>query len=138
MIKRITGLLAVILLTVSCGFVNNVTTGISTSPTLVTPSIASNTSSVSNSTEVSTSTATDTPAVTPTSSVPSGAVVVDTFDQEVYPFKQNGNCSLGEAIWAVQTQKNQDGCVVTAGNNTIYLPCAPLSGDELVSGSVNI
>jgi predicted outer membrane repeat protein len=54
--------------------------------------------------------------------VPANAIVVNTFDQNVYPFKQNGNCSLGEAIWAAQTQQNEDGCVVSGGSTTIYLP----------------
>ena len=121
--RRIIGLLAAILLMISCSLVNNVTTGNPTSPILVAPSA---TASVSNPTEVSTSTvapaAPDTPAATPAASIPSGVVVVDTFDQEVYPFKRDGNCSLGKAIWAVQTQKDQDGCKVTSGNSTIYLP----------------
>ena len=123
MVKHIIGLLIVIFLVTSCSLVNNVTTGNPTSPILVAPSA---TASVSNPTEVSTSTvapaATETPAATPTSSIPSGAVVVNTFDQEVFPFKQDGNCSLGEAIWAVQTHKDQDGCVVAAGSSTIYMP----------------
>ncbi len=120
MAKHIIGLLIVIFLVTSCSFVNNITAGNQTSPTVAARSTAVSTSSVSNPNEASTSTTS--PAVTPTSSVPSGAVVVDTFDQEVYPFKQNGNCSLGEAIWAVQTQKDQDGCKVSLGNSTIYLP----------------
>lgn len=126
MSKRIVGLLAVVLLTVSCSLVNNVTTGNPTSPTVAVPSSAESTSNASNPTEVSTSAlapaASDTPAVTPTSSVPSGAVVVNTFDQEVYPFKQNGNCSLGEAIQTVLLQHAVDGCVLPPGGHTVYMP----------------
>ncbi len=126
--KKIVGLSVIILLFVSCGLVNNVAKGNPAAPIPPAPSAAAGTFSVSNATEPPASTSaprtksTQVAAPTPTSSMPSGAVVVNTFDQEIYPFKQNGNCSLGEAIWAVQTQKDQDGCVATAGNSTIYLP----------------
>jgi len=118
MFKRVGVVLIIVLLTMSCSLAGKVPVNSSSVPA----KISSLTSSPPTKIVTQTVPATDTPAVTPTSSVPSGAVVVDTFDQEVYPFKQNGNCSLGEAIWAVQTQKDQDGCKVNPGNSTIYLP----------------
>lgn len=65
--------------------------------------------------------ATNTPEGTAVPTPPGDAVIVNTFNQEVYPFKQDGNCSLGEAIWTVQSQQNQDGCVLPAGSTTIWL-----------------
>ena len=51
-----------------------------------------------NPTGVPTGQATSTPAFTATPAAPADAVVVDTLNQEVYPFIADGNCSLGEAI----------------------------------------
>jgi hypothetical protein len=65
---------------------------------------------------------TNTPTLTATPAAPADAVVVDTLDQEVYPFKPDGNCSLGEAIQTIVTQQAQDKCVLPAGSSTIYLP----------------
>jgi hypothetical protein len=80
-----------------------------------------------NPTGVPTAQATSTPASTATSAAPADAVVVDTLDQEVYPFKANGNCSLGEAIQTIVTQQAQDKCVLPAGSTTIYLPAGTYS-----------
>ena len=63
-----------------------------------------------------------TPAASATPSAPAGAILVDTFDQEVFPFKPDGNCSLGEAIAAAQSGQDVDGCHGTPGSSTIYLP----------------
>jgi hypothetical protein len=63
--------------------------------------------------------ATSTPAFTPTPAAPADAVVVDTLDQEVYPFIADGNCSLGEAIQTIVTQQVEDKCVLPAGSSTI-------------------
>jgi predicted outer membrane repeat protein len=49
------------------------------------------------------------------------AVLVNTYEQELYPFEQNSNCSLEEAIWTVETQHAQDGCVLPSGSTTISL-----------------
>lgn len=63
-----------------------------------------------------TSTPTPLPSPTPTRLAPTAqptpdtVITVNTFEPEVFPFKKNGNCSLGEAIWAAQTQAAQDGC----------------------------
>ena len=75
-----------------------------------------------NPTGLPTGQATSTPAFTPTPAAPADAVVVDTLDQEVYPFIADGNCSLGEAIQTIVTQQVQDKCVLPAGSSTIYLP----------------
>jgi|GEM_PF-1006811 len=48
------------------------------------------------------------PAPTP---VPIG-INVNSFEQEVYPYQADGDCSLAEAITAAQTFKDIDGCVV--------------------------
>ena len=48
-----------------------------------------------------TATSTSTAAVTATvTAVPAGTIHVDTLEQEIYPFVENGKCSLGEAIFA--------------------------------------
>jgi predicted outer membrane repeat protein len=49
--------------------------------------------------------------VTPTStSSPANVIYVDTLEQEVYPFVQNGKCSFAEAIMAANTGKQFDSC----------------------------
>ncbi len=49
--------------------------------------------------------------VTPTStSSPANVIYVDTLEQEVYPFVQNGKCSFAEAIMAANTGKPFDSC----------------------------
>jgi predicted outer membrane repeat protein len=76
-------------------------------------------------TSIPTAQASSTPASTPTPSAPAApadAVVVDTLNQEVYPFTADGNCSLGEAIQTIVTQQAQDKCALPAGSSTIYLP----------------
>ena len=47
--------------------------------------------------------------VTPTL-VPAGMIFVDTLDQEVYPFVENGKCSLAEALFAANSAKPKDTC----------------------------
>lgn len=46
---------------------------------------------------------------TPTS-LPQGFIVVDSLEQEVYPFVENGKCSLGEAIIAANSGEAKDSC----------------------------
>lgn len=41
---------------------------------------------------------------------PKGAIVVDTLEQEVYPFIENGNCSFAEAIIAANSGEPRDSC----------------------------
>lgn len=49
--------------------------------------------------------------VTPTvTSSPANVIYVDTLEQEVYPFEQNGKCSFAEAIMAANTAKQFDSC----------------------------
>jgi hypothetical protein len=66
--------------------------------------------------------ATSIPTSTATPTLPPDAVVVNTLAQEVYPFKQEGNCSLGEAIQTVLIQQTVDGCTLPASSTTVYLP----------------
>jgi hypothetical protein len=42
--------------------------------------------------------------------IPSGLINVDSFEHEVYPFVENGNCTLGEAIHAANTLHPVDAC----------------------------
>src|SRR5688572_4775282 len=50
-------------------------------------------------------------SVTPTvTASPENVIYVDTFEQEVYPFIQNGKCSFAEAIMAANTEKQFDTC----------------------------
>jgi predicted outer membrane repeat protein len=46
---------------------------------------------------------------TPTAS-PAGLIRVDTLEQEVYPFVENGKCSLGEAVFAANAGEPKDTC----------------------------
>lgn len=48
-----------------------------------------------------------TPTITP---APANVIYVDTLEQEVYPFIQNGKCSFAEAIMAANTEKQFDSC----------------------------
>ncbi len=48
-------------------------------------------------------------------------IVVDSFAQEV-PFVTNGNCTLGEAIQAANTDTAVDGCAAGVGDDLITLP----------------
>ena len=50
---------------------------------------------------------TETATVTPE---PAGLIRVDTLEQEVYPFVENGRCSLAEAIIAANQKKQVDTC----------------------------
>ena len=77
-----------ILLTLACGSGNINTPAISNSPTKG----AAVTQAASSPTEESV-----TPTATPS---PANVIFVDTLEQEVYPFIQNGKCSLAEAIMA--------------------------------------
>jgi len=54
---------------------------------------------------------TTTPTLSPTPTpTPVGLIQVDSLEQEVYPFVENGNCSLAEAIYAANLQKRVDAC----------------------------
>lgn len=41
---------------------------------------------------------------------PVNVIQVDTLEQEVYPFIENGKCSLAEAIYAANSEKPKDSC----------------------------
>ena len=58
---------------------------------------------------------------TPTS-LPKGFIVVDTLEQETYPFVEDGNCSLGEAIFAANSGEAKDTCAAgVPGESVISL-----------------
>ncbi len=113
---------------------------------VITTTVSANNTTVSNNTGAATATntaapatatpsptpakPTDTPTPMPTPTrvaptpqpTPNTIITVNTFEPEVFPFKKNGNCSLGEAIWAAQTQLPQDGCKAGGdGGTTIIL-----------------
>ncbi|MBE0670680.1 MAG: hypothetical protein IH588_08840 [Anaerolineales bacterium] len=60
-----------------------------------------------------------TDAFTATSTeLPKGVIFVDTLEQEVYPFVENGKCSLAEAIIAANSGKARDTCAAGDPNET--------------------
>ncbi len=112
---------------------------------VITTTVSANNTIISNNTEAATATnttisatatpsptpakptATSTPMPTPTRAAPTPQptpntlITVNTFEPEVFPFKKNGNCSLGEAIWAAQTQLPQDGCKAGGADGTTII-----------------
>jgi predicted outer membrane repeat protein len=50
---------------------------------------------------------------------PAGLIRVDTFEQEVYPFVENGKCSLGEAIFAANAGETKDTCAAGVQGESI-------------------
>ena len=62
-------------------------------------------------TTASVSPLTEEPAVSSTPiSLPDNVIRVDTFEQEVYPFVENGKCSFAEAIIAANSGVSKDSC----------------------------
>jgi predicted outer membrane repeat protein len=58
---------------------------------------------------------------TPTTSA-EGLILVDTLEQEVYPFAENGKCSFAEAILAANTGEPKDSCAAgSPGKSVISL-----------------
>jgi predicted outer membrane repeat protein len=55
---------------------------------------------------------------TPTSPA-AGVIHVDTLEQEVYPFLENGKCSLGEAIFAANSGQPKDSCAAGVINQSV-------------------
>lgn len=66
---------------------------------------------------------TATPVETPTPTAPAkGVIHVDTLEQEIYPFVENGKCSLGEAIFAANSGQPKDSCAAgVPGESVIEL-----------------
>jgi hypothetical protein len=60
-------------------------------------------------------------------SPPSATIVVDSTAQEV-PFVTNGNCTLGEAIQAANTNTAVDGCSAGADSDIIEVPAGTYTG----------
>jgi predicted outer membrane repeat protein len=50
---------------------------------------------------------------------PAGLIHVDTLEQEVYPFVENGKCSLGEAIFAANAGEPKDTCAAGVKGQSI-------------------
>ncbi|HEY9151854.1 MAG TPA: hypothetical protein VIN60_03135 [Anaerolineales bacterium] len=124
--NRLFVFLIAFLFLMSCTPLNGTAPG--ASATSASQEVATNTANSVNSTNnlpSPTALSTPTPAApTPTStpSAPPDAVVVNTFEQDVYPFKPSGHCSLGEAIQSVLLQQVVDACVLPPGSHTVYMP----------------
>lgn len=63
-------------------------------------------------------TAVPTGTSTPTA-VAKGVIHVDTLEQEVYPFVENGKCSLAEAIYAANSSEPKDSCAAGVQGETV-------------------
>lgn len=69
---------------------------------------------------LATGTATSTAAVTATvTAIPAGTIHVDTLEQEIYPFVENGKCSLGEAIFASNSGESKDSCAAGVPDHSV-------------------
>jgi hypothetical protein len=118
--------LIVFLFLMSCTLLNGAAP--EASATSVPQEVATNTAnsvSPANNPPSPTALSTSTPAaptLTSTPSAPPDAVVVNTFEQDVYPFKPSGHCSLGEAIQTALLQQVVDACVLPSGSHTVYMP----------------
>lgn len=73
---------------------------------------------VSEATSTPMAAATESFTATPTS-LPGGVIYVDTLEQEVYPFVENGKCSLGEAIFSANSGEVKDTCAAGIPDETI-------------------
>jgi predicted outer membrane repeat protein len=63
---------------------------------------------------------TPSPAETTTPTMlPAGVIQVDSLEQEVYPFVENGKCSLGEAIFVANAGESKDSCAAGVQGETI-------------------
>ena len=89
-----------VLMSIACG-----------SGTVSTPApVVSTDANVPSSTAFVSSNPTDEPVPPTSTPSPENVIFVDTLEQEVYPFAQNGKCSLAEAIMAANTAKQFDSC----------------------------
>lgn len=73
----------------------------STTQAVISPSFAASETPSPSATAPATGTAT---------AEPSGLIRVDSLEQEVHPFVENGKCSLGEAIFAANAGEPRDSC----------------------------
>ena len=114
----------IVLLIVALGIVACQTTSITT------PAVNTSVSTISSSTEVlietataSASSSTEEPTAAPTATaLPNNVIRVDTLEQEVYPFVENGKCSFAEAIIAANSGEPKDSCAAgVQGESVIEL-----------------
>ncbi len=78
--------------------------------------------SVTQAVDTPTAIALETPvpmATTTSTAVPAGLIRVDTLEQEVYPFTENGKCSFAEAIFAANSGKPKDSCAAGVPGESI-------------------
>lgn len=97
---------------------NSSPTSIPVEVTMETPTSIPATQALSPSeTPSPTEAATQTPTI-----LPAGLIQVDTLEQEVYPFVENGKCSFGEAIFAANAGEPKDSCAAgVPGESVIEL-----------------
>lgn len=74
--------------------------------------------SVSDSTSTPQAVSAPEATVTPTA-LPKDVIFVDTLDQEIYPFIENGKCSLGEAIFAANSGEPKDSCAAGVPDQSV-------------------
>ena len=71
--------------------------------------------------DLATVTTTLEPATATSTPSPAGMIFVDTLEQEVYPFNENGKCSLAEAIFAANSAKPKDTCVAGGEERSVIV-----------------
>jgi predicted outer membrane repeat protein len=109
-------LFVVVFVLTACQGAPAVTTSVSVERRTETPSSIPVTQTISPS-------ETPSPVQTATATMlPAGTIQVDTLEQEVYPFVENGKCSLGEAIFAANAGEPKDTCAAgVPGESVIEL-----------------
>ncbi len=80
-----------------------------TAPAMPQPVSATQTETLASASPSETPSPTATPTSAPTL-MPAGLIHVDTLEQEVHPFVENGKCSLAEAIFAANSGEPKDSC----------------------------
>lgn len=102
-----------ILAAMSCQSVTTTTVPATTQAASVSQAVASPTVDLTN-TPSPTAPSTSTPTI-----IPAGLIQVDTLEQEVYPFEENGKCSLAEAIFAANSGEPKDSCAAGVPGESI-------------------
>lgn len=105
--RPLTVILTLILTALACG-------SVTTTPPPSEPAVVSVTQTVSSPQATAIPAGTSTPTA-----LPQGVILVDSLEQEVYPFVENGKCSLGEAIIAANSGEPKDTCPAGAPGESV-------------------